>query len=175
MEQESLISVGLLAPATTKSDHPFQQASGRSAGLNAQVKKPSESLRIGMLNPTQQAASPMTWQTAIGMEKKEPFALGLLDGVLGTCSKLPTPPRGMFRDESTTSESADAMAVIVAATIHNRDLDRERPALQVGEEKRKTPCLIEAGNYHAEPEGVSTHRCHELRSARQSMSFFMQS
>ena len=173
MEQESLISVGLLAPAATKSDHPFQETSGWSAGLNAQVKKPSESLRIGMLNPTQQAASPVTWQTAIGMEKKEPFALGLLDGVLGTCSKLPTPPRWLLRDEATTSESADAMAVIVAATIHNRDLDRERPAPQVGEEKRKMLRLIQAGNHHAEHGGVSTHRSHERRSARQSMSFFL--
>jgi hypothetical protein len=92
MEQESLISVGLLAPATPNSDHPFQQASGWSAGVNAQVKKPCESLRIVMLNPTQHAACPVAWQTAIGMEKKEPFALALLDGVLGTCSQLLAPP-----------------------------------------------------------------------------------
>jgi hypothetical protein len=65
------------------------------------------------------------------------------------------------------------MAVIVAATIHNRDLDRERPALQVGEEKRKTLRLIQAGNHNAEHGGVSAHRCHERRSARQSMSFFL--
>ena len=164
---------GWWARAATESDDPCKQTAGWSAWLNAQVKKPCESLRIRMLNPTQHAASPVAWQTAIGMEEKKPFALGLLDGVLGTCSKLPTPPRWLLRDEATTSESADAMAVIVAATIHNRDLDRERPALQVGEEKRKTLRLIQAGNHHAEHGGVSAHRCHERRSARQSMSFFL--
>ena len=61
VDQESLISVGLLAPAASKRDRRFQQASGRSAGLNAQVKKPCESLRIWMLNPMQHAASPVAW------------------------------------------------------------------------------------------------------------------
>ncbi len=60
VQQESLISIGSLAAAATKCDHPFQQASGRCAGVNTQVKKPCESLGIGMLNATQHAASPVT-------------------------------------------------------------------------------------------------------------------
>jgi hypothetical protein len=35
----------------------------------------------------------------------------------------------MLCDEVATSERADAMTVIVAATINNRDLDGVRPAL----------------------------------------------
>jgi hypothetical protein len=35
----------------------------------------------------------------------------------------------MLRDEVATSEVANARAVIGTATINNRDLDRERPAL----------------------------------------------
>ena len=107
------------------------------------------------------------------MEKEKPFAFVLLDGVPGTCRKLPASTRWILRDAATTRKSADARAVIVAATIDNRDLDRERPALQVSEEKRETLRLIEAGNNHAESGSLSAHRCHELRSARQSMSFFI--
>jgi hypothetical protein len=63
------------------------------------------------------------------VEKKKPFALGLPDGVLGACSKLLAPARWMLCDEAGTSESADAMTVIVASTIYNRDLDGVGPAL----------------------------------------------
>ena len=63
------------------------------------------------------------------MEKKEPLALGLPDGVLGACSKLLAAARWMLCDEAATSERADAMTVIIASTINNRDLDGVRPAL----------------------------------------------
>ncbi len=106
------------------------------------------------------------------MQKEEPVTFGLMEGVLGPCRQLPAPPSWMLRDEVTASESADALAVVGAATIHQRDRDRERPTLQVREEKRKTIRLVEARNHHAERGGVSIHRCHKPRSARQSMSFF---
>jgi hypothetical protein len=118
-------------------------------------------------------ASPVVWQATVGMKKEKPITVGLLECVMGSCGELSSSARGMFGDEVASSYSSDELAAIAAATIDNCDLYGLLPALEIGEEKRKTSGFIQAWNDHAEGGSVSVHPCHGLRSERKSMSFFM--